>query len=111
MEDYTVARGTLRARRIPKGTMVIAANLSAMFDAWSVPHADEFCLDRPWSSYILFGYGLHACFGEYINRAVMPQLLKPVLQQANLRRAAGAAGQIDKGDTPFPVHMVVEFDA
>lgn len=108
--DYVVAKGTLRARRIPKDTMVLAANLSAMFDAWTVPDADSFRLDRPWSTYILFGYGLHACFGEHINRAVIPQILKPLLAQQGLRRAAGKKGQVDRGGTPLPIHMIVEFD-
>ena len=32
VRDTEVARGTLRALKIPEGTMVLAANLSAMFD-------------------------------------------------------------------------------
>jgi cytochrome P450 len=108
--DYVIARGTLRARRIPKDTMVLVANLSAMFDDWSIPDADAFRLDRPWSSYILFGYGMHTCFGEAINRAVMPQILKPLLAGGNLRRATGKPGELDRQGTPFPVHMEVEFD-
>ena len=108
--DYVVAKGTLRARKIRKDTMVLAANLSAMFDAWTVRSPSSFRIDRPWDSYILWGYGLHACFGAHINYAAMPQILKPLLQKDGLRRAAGAEGKLDKGGTPFPVHMVLEFD-
>lgn len=109
-QDYVVAKGTRREKRIPKGTMVLASNLSAMFDPHSVPNPNEFRIDRPWSTYILFGYGLHSCFGELINRAVIPQILKPLLKQRNLRRAPGASGEMNKENTPFPVHMMMEFD-
>ena len=108
--DYIVAKGTLRARKIRKDTMVLAANLSAMFDAWTVPSPNSFRIDRPWDSYILWGYGLHACFGAHINYVAIPQILKPLLQKEGLRRAAGAEGKLDRGATPFPVHMVLEFD-
>ena len=36
---------------------------------------------------MLCGYGMHACFGAHINRAVLPAMLKPLLAQPNLRRA------------------------
>jgi hypothetical protein len=58
---------------------------------------------------MLWGYGMHTCFGAYINRAVMPAILKPLLAKPGLRRAAGAAGQIDGGGTPFPQHFWVEW--
>ena len=109
--DVTIAASTLRARRITEGTMVLASNLSAMFDPLHIPEPEEFRVDRPWGDYILWGYGLHTCFGAYINRAVIPALILPVLARPNLRRAAGAAGQIDGGDTPqFPQHFVLESD-
>lgn len=108
--DAVVARGTLRARKIPKGSMVFAANFSAMFDPLKIDAPNSFRTDRPWEDYMLWGYAMHTCSGDHINRAILPVLLKPLLRQNNLRRAAGPAGQIDSGGTPFPVHMHVEFD-
>ncbi len=108
--DTVIARSTLRARKIPKGAMVFAANLSAMFDPMQLPSPNEFRVDRPWADYILWGYGMHTCFGAYINRAVIPIILKPLLKQRNLRRAAGDAGRMDNQGTPFPVHQRLEFD-
>jgi cytochrome P450 len=107
LADTEIARGTLRARRIPAGTMVLAANLSAMFDALAVEAPESFRTDRPWRDYMLWGYGMHACFGAQINRAVIPQMLKPLLMQPGLRRAEGAAGRVDGGGTPFPQHFTV----
>jgi cytochrome P450 len=109
--DTVVAANTLRACKIPKSTMVLAANLSAMFDPLKLCAPGQFRTDRPWDHYILWGYGLHTCFGAHINRVAIPALLKPLLRKPGLRRAPGSAGQIDVGGTPFPVHMVLEFDA
>ena len=107
--DTEIAAGSLRARKIPKGTMVLALNLSAMFDPLKIEAPESFRTDRTWGDYMLWGYGMHTCFGAYINRAVMPAILKPLLAKPNLRRAAGAAGRIDGGGTPFPQHFSVEW--
>jgi cytochrome P450 len=105
-----VAAGSLRARNIPKGAMVLAANLSAMFDPLRIQTPERFRTDRPWGDYMLWGYGMHSCFGAHINRAVMPAILKPLIAKPGLRRAAGAAGRIDSAGTPFPQHWSVEWD-
>ena len=108
--DCVIARGTLRARTIPAGTMVLAANLSAMFDPVALDDPESFRTDRPWGDYMLWGYGMHQCFGAQINRAVIPAMLKPLLRQKKLRRATGMAGQVDRAGTPFPAHFTVWFD-
>jgi cytochrome P450 len=89
--------------------MVMAVNLSAMFDPLQIASPNSFRIDRPWGDYILWGDGLHTCFGAHINRALIPTILKPLLAKPGLRRAAGAAGRIDQNGTPFPAHLVVEF--
>jgi cytochrome P450 len=107
--DAVIAEGTLRARKVPKGTMVLAANLSAMFDPLKIDSPNEFRIDRPADDYILWGYGLHACFGAHINQAMIPAILKPLLKTKGLRRASGKQGLIDTMGTPFPAHLVLEF--
>ena len=89
---------------------MLASNLSAMFDPLKIESPESFRTDRPWGDYILWGYGLHGCFGAYINRAVLPAILKPLFTKPGLRRAAGAAGQIDTGGTQFPKHFGVEWE-
>ena len=106
----SIAAGTLRGRTIPKDTMVMAANLSAMFDPMKVMEPESFRVDRPWGTYMLWGYGMHECFGAQVNRAVVPAILKPLVAKPGLRRAGGAAGRIDSGATPFPRHFVVEWE-
>jgi cytochrome P450 len=110
LRDTAIAGGSLRGRRIRKDTMVLASNLSAMFDPLDIPQATSFRTDRPWETYILWGYGMHACFGAHINRAVLPAMLKPLLARRNLRRAEGARGQVDQAGTPFPQHLHLVFD-
>ena len=51
---------------------------------------------------MLWGYGLHNCFGAHINRVTLPSILKPLLARTGLRRAAGAAGWIDTGGHAVP---------
>jgi cytochrome P450 len=108
--DTVIAANTLRAITIPAGTLVLGSNLSAMFDRLKVAGPDAFRLDRPDDNYILWGDGLHKCFGAYINLVTIPGILKPLLKRQGLRRAEGAAGQIDTADTPYPVHLWLEFD-
>jgi cytochrome P450 len=108
--DTVIARNTFRALAIPKSTMVLAVNLSAMFDRLKLTDPGSFRIDRPWDDYILWGDGLHTCFGAYINMVLIPAILKPLLKQQGFRRAAGAAGQIDMEGAPFPAHLKLQFD-
>jgi cytochrome P450 len=109
VRDTTIAANTTRAVFAPKGSLVFAANLSAMFDPQTVTKPNDFIPGRPAQDYILWGDGLHTCFGAHINQVLIPAILKPLLKQPNLRRAAGAAGQVDTGGTPFPQHLWLEF--
>jgi cytochrome P450 len=109
-EDYVLARGTDRELRIPKGTLVIASTLSAMFDPEVMQHPDEFRVDRPPQGYMHFGRGLHTCYGERINHIVLPEVLGCLLRLRNPRRASGSEGRM-RFEGPFPDRLVVEFDA
>ena len=109
-EDYKIAAGSFRARTIRKGTTVAAGVRSAMHDGRRVPAPERFDpTPRPYQ-YMHFGYGLHTCFGVYINMALLPLMLKPVLQRKNLRRAAGPDGHLTKQGI-FADRLVVTFEA
>ena len=109
-EDYVVAKGYHRAKKIPKGTTVFAALESAMLDGEEIDEPTDFRLDRPHYHYLHFGHGLHECLGRYVGYQQVPILVQAVLKQHNLRRAAGAAGELELRDQIFPVRMDVEFD-
>jgi cytochrome P450 len=104
--DVEIARGTRRRARIKAGTMVLASNLSAMFDPFALEKPEAFTPGRPWGSYMLWGYGMHICFGQHINRAVIPQILKPLLKRGGLV----AEGAPDGAGTPFPAHWPLRFN-
>jgi cytochrome P450 len=107
--DYTVAKGTLRETTIPAGTITFVATQSAMLDDHVIDEPEDFRVDRPPYHYMHFGSGMHTCFGQYINRIQIPLIGKALLQQKNLRRVAGSAGELVQ-DGPFPTSLTVEFD-
>ena len=57
-----------------------------------------------------FGYGLHTCFGQYINQIQIPGILKPLLASGDLRRAPGDAGKLQYSGL-FPSSLKVAFGA
>src|SRR5439155_6235078 len=100
--DYTLAKGTVRSKTIKQGTTVVALLQSAMFDSAEIDAPHEFRVDRPRHHYMHFGYGLHTCFGQYINAEQIPRLVKAVLKCRGLERANGPEGEL-RLDGPFPV--------
>jgi cytochrome P450 len=108
LKDTEIASGTSRARKVAKGTTVLAAFSSAMMDERRIPDPRQFNPQRMPHEYIHFGYGLHTCFGIHINRALLPLVLKPLLRRADLRRADGAEGKLRKIGA-FADKLVVEY--
>jgi cytochrome P450 len=106
VQDYTIARGTLRRRTIKAGKLVVAAIRSAMRDGREIPAASTFCLDRPAYHYMHFGYGLHSCLGDQVSQVMVPEIVRRLLTLPRLR----PAGPIDKQGGPWPEEYVVEFD-
>ena len=111
LTPYRVAAGTWRAKTIPAGAFVMAATRSAMFDGRKLPDARGFRTDRPDYHYMHFGYGMHECFGLYMNRVMVPEICKAVLQLPKLRRAAGPEGRLRLDDdfNLFAMNLTVEF--
>ncbi|WP_454914850.1 cytochrome P450 [Xanthobacter sediminis] len=95
---YTLARGTAREKVIGTGTVLLPLSLSAMFDPDFVEAPEAFRADRPFHTYLHFGYGHHECLGRYVGSVMIPEMVKRVL----LRPAARPLGPVDMGGTPFP---------
>ncbi|WP_448581828.1 cytochrome P450 [Thermaurantiacus sp.] len=95
-----VADTTIGATRVPKGRMVLAANLSAMHDGEVVDAPDQFRPGRPFEQYLLWGMGVHRCWGDQVNRAILPAMLLPLLAKPGLRQVSPPDG----AGTPFPCH-------
>jgi cytochrome P450 len=104
-EEYRLAKGSFHATTIPKGTSVVAATQSAMFDGRIVDDPSQFRTNRPEYLNMHFGYGLHTCFGQYVNRVQIPGILKPLLKRKGLRRTGDL-----QYDGPFPSSLPVALD-
>jgi len=86
----------------------VALLQSAMFDDAELDAPLEFRIDRPRHHYMHFGYGLHTCFGQYINVHQIPLLAKAVLRCNSIERADGQMGQL-RIDGPFPSSLKIQF--
>jgi len=105
----SIAAGTRRAVTVPEGATVYVAFSSAMMDQRRLLQPRSFNPRRLSHEYIHFGYGLHTCFGLYINLAVLPLMLKPLLKQLRLRRAPGRQGHLRKRGV-FADQLYVDYD-
>ena len=109
-QDYTVAKGRFRSKKIKKGTTILAATQSAMLDGRKLDKPGRFQLNRPGYTYMHFGYGMHRCFGEHINLVQIPIMVSALLKLSGLRRAEGDKGVLQNRG-PFPESLMLEFDA
>ncbi len=109
-DGATVAPGTRRETKVPAGSNLVLATLSAMFDPAAFPDPEAIRVDRDPSRYLHFGHGMHACYGRAINMVQIPEIAMALLRLDGLRRASGSPGQMAY-DGPFPDRLVVEFDS
>jgi cytochrome P450 len=107
-QDYTLGKGASRATSISAGTTVVAATQSAMFDSTRIDDPDTFRVDRPGYAYLHWSYGLHTCFGQYINAVQISKIVKALLLRDDLRRAPGDAGKLQK-EGPYAGSLTVAF--
>jgi cytochrome P450 len=107
MRRTVIGAGQWYQAVVPKGATVLAAFASAMRDPRRVADPETFNPNRPASDYLHFGYGLHRCFGEHINRVVLPATLARLLRR-NIRRASGPKGHLTKRGI-FADQLWVEF--
>ncbi len=98
--------GRKKNYRIPADRKVAVGIFSAMHDKSAFPEPGSFHTDRP-NEYLHFGYGLHACFGRYINAVQIPLLVASVLKRPDPRLKPGKKIVYDG---PFPDQFWMEFD-
>ncbi|HWH12949.1 MAG TPA: cytochrome P450 [Solirubrobacteraceae bacterium] len=108
-EETTIAAGTDRETVLKAGSTIVAATLSAMHDDRVVSRPGEFRVDRPWSDYMLFGHGLHTCYGQQIVRCQLPAMITALLEGPRITRAPDHAGEL-KWTGAFPSGLTVRLD-
>jgi cytochrome P450 len=87
-EQYIGGHNGRKKRRIPAGKTLYLMTQSAMFDPRAVEKPERFNPHRPREIYLYFGYGLHTCFGNYINYVSIPEMLISLLKRTHLKPAA-----------------------
>jgi cytochrome P450 len=108
--DTKIAAGTDRETEVKAGSTIFCATLSAMHDERAIDEPEEFRVDRPWSDYMLFGHGMHTCYGQQIVRNQLPAMVTALFEGPRIERAGGRAGKLKWGG-PFPSGLTVRFDA
>jgi len=93
-QDYVLAKGTDRETSLPAGKIVFAANSSAMMDETELDAPLEFREGRPEYQYMLFGWGMHRCFGKYISQVQITEIVRSLLVLDGIRRAPDDAGKL-----------------
>ena len=89
---------------------MLVATQSAMWDGRELQSPKKFSIDRPAYQYMPYGYGMHTCFGQYINNIQIGLILKALLVKDNLKRVAGDEGRL-QSQGAFPSHLRVTFTA
>lgn len=112
-QDFVLGEGTPYRTEIKKGSLILAATESAMWDETVFPSPNTFRTDRDPASYMHLGYGYHRCLGDDVSLIMVPETIKHLLLLKNLRIKSGrkGLGVIDQDDGPFPESFVLQYDA
>lgn len=105
-QDYTLAAGTARATKIPKGSVALISTRSAMRDEKQVPDADSFKTDRPNYHYMHLGFGAHECLGKYIGMVEITEIVKQILLRNDIN--AASVPEFTNG-SPFPEKYILTY--
>ncbi len=89
---------------IKKGDALLLMTQAGMFDSAAFHHPTELRPDRPLTSYLHYGGGVHACSGAALSNAQVPMLVGKLLE-----RGFRATGKL-KWAGPFPNSLPVTVD-
>jgi len=105
-QDYTIAAGTIRETKIPKGSVGLISTRSAMRDEKQIPDADSFKTDRPSYHYMHLGFGAHECLGKYIGMVEITEIVKQILIRDDIKIEQPI--EFSNG-SPFPEKFVLSY--
>lgn len=86
LSDYVLAKGTPRETLIPAGATVALYPAIAMTDPDFAADPGSFRTDRSLSTYVLFGEGMHTCFGTAIAEMFLVAVGRSLLKIGGLRQ-------------------------
>lgn len=88
-KEQKIGGGDRKERTIRAGKSLFLMTLSAMFDARAVEQPKKFDSNRPFSTYLYFGHGLHTCYGNHVNFVAIPEMVAAVLRRPGLKPLGG----------------------
>lgn len=92
---------------IKKDTLIFVGTYTAMQDKKHISDPSEIKIGRPESNYLTYGFGLHACFGRYINDFHVAQLLESLFDKSHYVREEKDSGKLTF-EGVFPVSLKVK---
>lgn len=101
-----VGTGRRRKKKLRGGGSILIGALPAMFDSAVFENPRSFRVDRPVVGDLIFGHGMHACYGMHVNRIQIPELTAALLR-CDLRRAPGGKGKV-LYEGQFPDRLLVD---
>ena len=93
---------------IPANSKIAVGIFSAMHDSTVFSDPGKFISDRD-NEYLHFGYGLHSCFGRYINAVQIPEIVAAILRLKHVRPSTINKGRVVYNGS-FPQEYWLEFD-
>ncbi len=113
-QQQSLTADSTKAYKIEPKTKILCMTAAAMMDTAAFPDPSKFDPTRAaaGASYKNWGFGLHECFGRYINMVLIPDFLAAVLRLPNLCRDDSMAGRGVglKTQHGFPNNFVLTFD-
>jgi cytochrome P450 len=98
--DTTLAEGTDRETRIPRGSTVVTWQSFAAFDPDVFDAPYDFRPGRPGWQYNGFGHGRHHCLGEQVGQIMLEEMARGLFALPGIRRAPGDAGVVKYASIP-----------
>ena len=92
--DTTIVDKTGASHAIAANSKLAVWPIGAMFDPDAVKDPGEFRSDRALALSMVFGHGMHQCFGEHIARVELPEMMMALLKLSDLRRPDVGPGAI-----------------
>jgi cytochrome P450/glutathione S-transferase len=110
-ETKQIINGKKKDYTIKGNRKMMVLTSGAMFDPENFPDPKKFDAQRG-SRYMNWGFGMHECYGKYINSVTIPELVAAVLRLENVRLAKGRVARgAGLKEGPFPNNYLVEFDS
>ena len=107
-EEAVVAPGSDHALTVPPGRAIAVGVGSAMFDPALFPDPQQFKA-RKRLSYLHMGFGQHACLGQYVGYALIPETVRQIMRLPGVRLLDGDGSRIDTLGGPFAEKFVIGF--